>query len=995
MSTDQKTAQGDSEKFFGQVPPYVSYDARDAQYNNWLTPEYKVKFDAICDGIKRVIDLQKKKKSPFKYFTPHEEDHFRAVEYYLYKLIPGDKYLYLSEAERFYLLGAAWLHDIGMSIYAIYDEYTDGDYIRKRHNELSQKLLCERSELLGVDSRDAEVFGQLSYYHRKQTSIDECPEFSTGGDGIGKGIRLRLLAAYLRLADGLDIAQNRVPDEAYAIVMTYGMPDSAKIHWIRSKLIKGIIVDPTASLLRAIVKYPKNIGEFIKKKDKTDVQLAEFNDKITKLYQSAIVSELRNELGSVKNVLIQNNISSYINVECSVEECFFEEKLLQQVWVAVDADIFLHGPSSSTVYRIVLETMLDIINNAIMLPNTSNISEVEKSKTASKEHKATCIQVEYKKDALREAMENLQLFITNMYDTAKDVRRCHFGLIKMLRAVRNLLAGAKTNYIDREKKWLISKISGYLDSSSELCLISPRIRCIFQSYIEFLNEREFGKSNIILFLKTYAEVLLLCCEIDKQLVRNNAQKFIAEQANHSERYVKWICDNFIRKNMARILNTVNSDVPFQIPQRNIQFWKAEAGGCPYLLHNDKQCPAPNPDESDPAVPTKMGILFYGFSTYSIRTLCGFRDYILARMLDEITKKYENFPPHLSKYIVARFSGKSSLEADMSNLFDIYVMEAQPKNIQSWGGTIHHDGYAYCEKIKKRGFNNVTLIADSIAGTLLSQYYAINAKELEKISQRNKSTCASIPPIIHGEPKNKDNESQYCLFPRINYLIIGANGFSEKYVYHSAGHLAAICNANERGRTEIILATQTSKFLSEWNIPGRKSKISNRSIPLESPSFIDKESFKFMKSYQDENIRTSAFIPYDSSYFANEVNFYTPSEEKIRFFELDYVITEKCCSSTLELASQEIPKKDRPAKSTYARGPKKLVDRCIMEPEADYSQNTALLEGFATAGAVLAQWNCATAQEPPADEASTPFFPPTVQKENEGDETGMDSMDTTE
>ena len=149
----------------------------------------------------------------------------------------------------------------------------------------------------------------------------------------------------------------------------------------------------------------------------------------------------------------------------------------------------------------------------------------------------------------------------------------------------------------------------------------------------------------------------------------------------------------------------------------------------------------------------------------------------------------------------------------------------------------------------------------------------------------------------------------------------------------------------------------------------------------------------MKSYQDENIRTSAFIPYDSSYFANEVNFYTPSEEKIRFFELDYVITEKCCSSTLELASQKIRKEDRPAKSTYARGPKKLVDRCIMEPKADYSQNRALLEGFATAGAALAQWNCATAQEPPADEASTSFFPPAVQKESEGDETGMDSMDT--
>ena len=351
---------------------------------------------------------------------------------------------------------------------------------------------------------------------------------------------------------------------------------------------------------------------------------------------------------------------------------------------------------------------------------------------------------------------------------------------------------------------------------------------------------------------------------------------------------------------------------------------------------------------------RIGILLYGFSTYAIRTLCGFRDYIIARLLDNIASKYSKFPPYLSKYISARFSGKSCFETDMSDLFDIYVMEGQPKNIQSWRGTIYHDGYTYCEKIKKRGFCNVTLVADAIAGTLLSQYFSINVEQLRLFNKNCMGGEETIhyPPIV--EKSENNNEEKYCLFPRINYLILGANGFSEKYVYHSAGHLAAICDANERGRTEIILATQTSKFLNESRIPGNNLKTSSRCIPLPNHSFTDKDGWSIMHSCSKENVRSSVFIPYDDGYFTKKTSLYTPSEEKIRFFEIDYVITEKQHYSTLDLASEDIPQEKKPPKSVYSRGPKMLVDRRVLEPQTDYSQNSELLKGFERAGEKLAK-----------------------------------------
>lgn len=886
---------GTDNEYASSVPLCIPYARRDEQYAHWLPPEYEKKLEEIRAAFLKIMEISRGKQSPYKFYTGHSERHSVAVEANIHRLIPGDKYKLLSELECFYLLGSAWLHDIGMFIYAMRDCSLSGEEIRYKHHELSQKLICEEYVRLGVDEGDADIFGKLAYYHRRKAPLEECPEYSTGN---GKGIRLRLLAAYLRLADGLDIDQTRVPDEDYAIVMTYGIPQEQKIHWIRSKLTKGTIIDIDESTITAIVKFPSNLDEFIKKKGKKEADKKEFKHKIETLYKNSIVEQLRSEVESVKNTLIKNKITTFITVNFNVEKSYFDENLLQQVWIAVDADIFLHGPSSSTVYRIVLETILEIIDE-----NNAALGTVLKS-----------------------TEEVLKNFICSMYGTVKNVRRCHFGLIKMLRTIHEFWGEDSQIKIVEALKEITAHAAHYRSAAAKQILQKARPGVsakIEQASVLLDKMKDSCCDDKIAFIKIYAEMLLALSEADKFLIRHNAMRFLENTPEHH--YSKVTCNRYIAQKI------------------------------------DSYCSGEHAQKTDPPT-ARLGILLYGYSTYAIRTLCGFRDYIMAKVVSGVVDRQRGasitFPPHLAQIFFSNIDCNNCFEKNISDFFDIYIMEGQPKNIHSWTGVAHHDGYSYCQQLEKRGFTRVTLVTDALAGSLLTQYYVVKPDSVRPY----------LVDLSKTPPLGKDNEH---LFPRIHYLIHGANGFSQKYVYHSAGHLTAICCAIEKGRTQVVLATQTSKFLSENKIPDnqemQEDETSNRSIPRAEPEIIKKDGWLMQRSYPKEKIRDSIFMPYDWEYFQKKRTVYTPSEDKIRFSEIDYIITERRAVHTRELAATIGHTAERAnelsAPNEYLIGPKLQVDR--RRPEFDLSdeQNKALRKGYEKAGAALANLDASTAGQP--------------------------------
>jgi hypothetical protein len=185
---------------------------------------------------------------------PDMTDHGRAHVNNVVGLVaqvslPGSR---LNPSEIFCLTAAAWLHDIGM--YTTGDTNADDVYdamtIRKKHSVLSRDKMREECEILfpDVPERDVRFISAIAAYHQSRTVLDEShrdailkadpnadirvdlpsleKELADQGwvDGTavlkliedaGEGaksssrVRVKLLAALLRVLDQCDIQMNR------------------------------------------------------------------------------------------------------------------------------------------------------------------------------------------------------------------------------------------------------------------------------------------------------------------------------------------------------------------------------------------------------------------------------------------------------------------------------------------------------------------------------------------------------------------------------------------------------------------------------------------------------------------------------------------------------------------------------------------------------------------------------------------------------------------
>ena len=95
----------------------------------------------------------------------------------------------LDEKDREYAEAAAILHDIGHSI------------SQSQHHRHSYYLI-KNSELLGFNNEEIELIANISRYHRKSHPKIKHSEFSKLSDTNKQ--KVRMLAAILRIADGLD-----------------------------------------------------------------------------------------------------------------------------------------------------------------------------------------------------------------------------------------------------------------------------------------------------------------------------------------------------------------------------------------------------------------------------------------------------------------------------------------------------------------------------------------------------------------------------------------------------------------------------------------------------------------------------------------------------------------------------------------------------------------------------------------------------------------------
>lgn len=235
-----------------------------------LGAEYKSKLDIIEQESKKIWA---KGELYHVYYTLHGLDHSNNVTTALENLVnglnPGEN---LNEAETFCLLSAAYLHDVGMQCKYTEDEeraakiselkrrpYSFQDLIRDEHHLRSSRYIREHAKDLKLDHVEAECIGLISEGHRK-TKLD-AKEYDDSPIGF-KPVRVRLLAALLRLADELDIAYTRAPETLFDILKNE-MPDYSRLQWLKHYYTSGVLFSPQEAngkkkiFIKIHCQYPK------------------------------------------------------------------------------------------------------------------------------------------------------------------------------------------------------------------------------------------------------------------------------------------------------------------------------------------------------------------------------------------------------------------------------------------------------------------------------------------------------------------------------------------------------------------------------------------------------------------------------------------------------------------------------------------------------------------------------------------------------------------
>lgn len=201
--------------------------------------------------LKRLKKIAKSKlrgiKILFPEFTKHDISHSNTLVKILEMIIPESLKDKLSEYEIFFLLSAAYFHDVGMAL--LQNELDDpeinnltGDRlknsIRECHHIRSDLYIQQNYQKLGfVDHHQAYIVGKICKGHR---NID-LSEFETNFAYKDNPINIALLSSLLRIADELDLTFERIP-------MIYGKSDIpldkiAELHFKKHLSISGVLKD--------------------------------------------------------------------------------------------------------------------------------------------------------------------------------------------------------------------------------------------------------------------------------------------------------------------------------------------------------------------------------------------------------------------------------------------------------------------------------------------------------------------------------------------------------------------------------------------------------------------------------------------------------------------------------------------------------------------------------------------------------------------------------
>jgi hypothetical protein len=209
------------------------------------------------ENIKSKVEpLLSKITETFPDYTTHDIKHSKDVIKKLEFVIANPLKEKLNGHEIYFLLIATYLHDIGM---VNFPELIKGDlkelkkdkeireHIRENHHLRAEEFIVNNFKDLSIeDEHQARIIGRICRGHRKE-DLRNKEIFKSDAVYKSDSINVPLLAAFLRIADELDLSFERAPTIIYEHVPP--MDDISSEEWKKHLTIAGVTTSPEDPLM--------------------------------------------------------------------------------------------------------------------------------------------------------------------------------------------------------------------------------------------------------------------------------------------------------------------------------------------------------------------------------------------------------------------------------------------------------------------------------------------------------------------------------------------------------------------------------------------------------------------------------------------------------------------------------------------------------------------------------------------------------------------------
>ena len=238
-------------------------------------------------------------KSPNQWYTDHSIDHTNRIIALISQLIKDSREA-LNDEEKFIIICAAALHDIGMTSTVEHGEGAElsieaYESLRKNHHvytyqEIEKALMNNLGNInfgLNEHPNHGSIVADVSKYHSREENLEDLEDRYLNGQKV----RVGLLASLLRLSDCLDCTYKRADVN---LLKAHAVPLSSQKHWYKHHYVTDLVLDE--GQITIYFGYPKRYFDN-----------PEFNS-IRDYFESEIIGSIEDHLDDTCTILISSGI---------------------------------------------------------------------------------------------------------------------------------------------------------------------------------------------------------------------------------------------------------------------------------------------------------------------------------------------------------------------------------------------------------------------------------------------------------------------------------------------------------------------------------------------------------------------------------------------------------------------------------------------------------------------------------------------------------------